>query len=349
MMPVSFSIKLVRALFLTVAVLLGGAIAAGFMAEVWIGMLIGLMAGGFFVVVDALLAQFTIRDFSFGIFGLMAGLLCAFLVIKIGIFQLPWFQNMEDFDSMHIVFEFCLYLVFGFLGITMALRSDRDQFSFIIPYVRFRRDASEGEPVLLDSNVIIDGRVPKVFSTGFLTGNFIIPRFVLDELQRLADSRDPIKSARGKRGLDCVQQLRETKGIEITIHESRAHEGEPVDTLLATLAHELNARLLTNDVNLGKVARLRNVTVLNFNDLTRALEPEVTAGDEFELSLVKPGREKHQAVGYLPNGVMIVVNQASSFMGETVPIVVSGTTQTSAGRLIFADMKRGAAGAKAGE
>ena len=347
-MPVPWSIKLARVLFLMMAVLLGSAIAAGFKAEVWHGTLIGLIAGGFFVLVDALLAQFTFREFSFGVFGLLVGLFCAFLVSKIGIFDLPWFQNMADFESIRTVLDICLYLVFGFLGITLALRSDRDQFSFIIPYVRFRRDASEGEPVLLDSNVIIDGRVPKVFATGFLTGNFIIPRYVLDELQRLADSREPIKSARGKRGLDCVQQLRETKGIELTIHENGSYEGQAVDTLLVTLAHELNARLLTNDVNLGKVARLRNVTVLNFNDLTRALEPEVAVGDEFVLSLVKPGREKHQAVGYLPNGVMIVVNQASSFMGEAVPIVVSGATQTSAGRLIFADLKPAAVAAKPG-
>lgn len=347
-MPVPWSIKLARVLFLMVAVLFGAAIAAGFKAEVWLGTVIGLLGGGFFVLVDSLLARFTFRDFSFGVLGLLVGLFCAFLVTKIGLFDLPWFREMEDFEAIHIVLDICLYLVFGFLGITLALRSDRDQFSFIIPYVRFRRDASEGEPVLLDSNVIIDGRVPKVFATGFLTGNFVIPRFVLDELQRLADSRDPLKSARGKRGLDCVQQLRETKGIEIAIHETEAHEGQPVDTLIVTLAHELNARLLTNDVNLGKVAKLRNVPVLNFNDLTRALEPEVSTGDEFELNLVKPGREKHQAIGYLPNGVMIVVNHAASFMGETVPVVVCGTTQTSAGRLIFADLKPATTPAKAG-
>lgn len=341
-MSTPWSIKLARALFLTVAVLLGAAIAAGFKAEVWIGTLIGLLAGGFFVLVDALLAQFTFREFSFGVFGLLVGLFCAWLVTKIGIFDLPWFRNLDDFESIRVVLDICTYLVFGFLGITLALRSDRDQFSFIIPYVRFRRDASEGEPMLLDSNVIIDGRIPGVFATGFLTGNFVIPRFVLEELQRLADSRDAIKSARGRRGLDCVQLMREAKGIEITIHEGGLHEGEPVDTLLVTLAHELNARLLTNDVNLGKVAKLRNVTVLNFNDLARALEPGVNTGDEFELSLVKGGKDRHQAVGYLPNGAMIVVNHASQFLGETVPIVVSGTTQTSAGRLIFADLKQAA-------
>lgn len=338
-MSTPWSIKLARALFLTVAVLLGAAIAAGFKADVWVGTLLGLLAGGLFVLVDTLLANFSFREFSFGTFGLLVGLFCAWLVTKIGVFDLPWFRNLDDFESIRAVLDICTYLVFGFLGITLALRSDRDQFSFIIPYVRFRRDASEGEPMLLDSNVIIDGRIPRVFKTGFLTGNFIIPRFVIDELQRLADSHDPIKSARGKRGLDCIQGMRETEGIELTVHENGTHDPGPVDALLVTLAHELNARLLTNDVNLGKVAKLRNVTVLNFNDLARALEPELSTGDEFDLNLVKPGKDRHQAVGYLPDGTMIVVNHAAQFLGETVPIVVSGTTQTSAGRLIFADLR----------
>jgi uncharacterized protein YacL len=167
----------------------------------------------------------------------------------------------------------------------------------------------------------------------------VIPRFVLDELQRLADSRDPIKGERGKRGLEVIERMRAATTIEITIHEDTLHENEPVDTRLVTLAREINARLLTNDVNLGKVAQLRGVSVLNFNDLARALQPEVCPGDEFDLSLVKPGKDKHQAVGYLPDGAMIVVNHAVTFIGETVPIVVSGMTHTSAGRLIFAEIR----------
>jgi uncharacterized protein YacL len=339
-MPVPWSIRLVRTLFLTVAVLIGAVIALSFQVPAWVGITVGLAAGGFFVLVDSLLTQFSFREFSFSVFGLLIGMFCAFLVSKIGFFDLPWFSNLDHSpDAIRNIVEICLYCVFGFLGMSLALRSDRDQFSFIIPYVRFRRDASEGEPMLLDSNVIIDGRIPKVFATGFLSGRFVIPRFVLDELQRLADSRDVLKSARGRRGLDCVQMMRETKGVELSFHEDPLHEGQPVDTRLVTLARELNARLLTNDVNLGKVASVRNVTVLNFNDLARALQPEVATGDEFELSLVKPGKDKHQAVGFLPNGAMIVVNQASQFIGETVPITVSGTLQTSAGRLIFAELR----------
>lgn len=338
-MSIPWSIRLVRTLFLTIAVLIGAAIAIGYKQPALLGIVGGLAAGAFFVLVDSLLAQFSFREFSFSVFGLLIGMFCAFLISKIGIFDLPWFRGMEDPDSIRSIVEICLYCIFGFLGITLALRSDRDQFSFIIPYVRFRRDASEGEPMLLDSNVIIDGRIPKVFATGFLSGRFVVPRFVLDELQRLADSREPLKSARGQRGLDCVQAMRETPGLELSIHEDPLHEGQPVDTRLVTLARELNARLLTNDVNLGKVASVRSVNVLNFNDLARALQPEVATGDEFELSLVKPGKDRHQAVGYLPDGAMIVVNHAAQFLGETVPVVVSGTLQTSAGRLIFAELR----------
>ena len=332
-----------RALFLTLAVSVGAAIAVGFKQQVWVGTLAGGLAGLFFVLVDALLAKFTFREFSFSSFGLLTGLFCAWLVTKIGFLELPWMRSLEDYESTKSIIEFCLYFILGFLGITLALRSDRDQFSFIIPYVRFRRDASEGEPMMLDANVIIDGRVPKIFATGFLNGNFVIPRFVLDELQRLADSRDPIKSDRGKRGLDCVQQLRATPGIDITVHENGWHENEPVDTLIVTLARELKARLLTNDVNLGKVASVRGVTVLNFNDLTLALQPELRPGDEMDLTLMKPGKERHQAIGYLANGAMIVVNHAAQCIGDTVPIVVGSALQTSAGRMIFAELKTPAA------
>ena len=338
-MPLPWSIRLARVLFLTMAVLLGAIIAAGYNIPVWQGTVGGIVAGGFFIVVDSLLGRFSFREFSFSTLGLMTGLFCAWLVTKIGFLDLPWFRNFDNTESLKSTIEICIYGALGFLGITLALRSDRDQFSFIIPYVRFRRDASEGEPMLLDTNVIIDGRIPGVFAIGFLTGNFVIPRFVLDELQRLADSHDAIKSGRGKRGLDCVEKLRGTRGMSVTIHESGAHEGEAVDTLIVTLARELHARLLTNDINAGKVARARGVTVLNFNDLARALQPELCPGDEMELSLVKPGKDKHQAVGFLPNGAMIVVNHASQFIGETVPVIVSGTAQTSAGRLIFAELR----------
>ena len=340
-MPVPWSIRLARAVFLTLAVALGAAIAAGFKQPVWHGTAWGFFIGGVFVAVDSMLAQFTFREFSFSTFGLLTGLFCAWLILKIGFFELPWFRALEDADSIRSIIEISTYACLGFLGITLALRSDKDQFCFIIPYVRFRRDASEGEPILLDANVLIDGRVLRVFATGFISGSLVIPRFVLDEIQRMADSREPINSERGRRGLACVEKMRTSPGFDVTIHEDQLHENEPSDTRLITLARELSARLLTHDVNLGKVAAVRGVAVLNFNDLARALQPELCAGDELDLSLIKPGKDKHQAVGYLPDGTMIVVNNAISFIGESVPVVVVNTTQTSAGRLIFAELQMG--------
>lgn len=337
-MSTPWSIRLARALFLLIAVLLGAVIAEGFKVDVWYGTMLGLGAGLFFILVDALLAQFTFREFSSSTFGLMVGLFCGWLIKKIGIFDIPWFRSLEDAEAIKSVFDLCVYVVFGFLGITLALRSDRDQFSFIIPYVRFRRDASEGEPILVDTQTLIDGRIPKVYVTGFLTGSFVIPRFVLEELQSMADSSEVIRAEKGKRGLDCIQKLREIPETELTFHPDLLKEGESAEAKLVQLSRELNARLLTHDTNLSRVADLRNIRVLNFNDLANALEPELKVGDEFVLELVKPGKDKHQAVGYLPDGTMIVVNQAANFLGEVMPIVVSGSLQTSAGRLVFAEL-----------
>lgn len=335
-----FAIQVVRAVFFALSVFLGIAIALGFQHPAWVGAFSGAAFMGLLLLLDRLVERITIREFSHATFGLLIGLFCAWLFTRIGIFQLAWFQSLTESETVRNIVEICTYAVFAFFGITIALRSDRDQFAFLIPYVRFRRDAWEGEPLLLDTNVIIDGRIPGIVQTGFLTGPLVIPRFVLDELQRLADSHDPLKMARGKRGLDAVASMREMGSLEVIIHEDMAPLDAPVDSRLVHLARELNARLLTNDENLAKVARLRGVTVLNFNELAVALHPALAAGDELQLSLVKPGKEKHQAVGYLPDGSMIVVNHAAEKIGETAAVVISGTLPTTAGRLIFAELKK---------
>ncbi len=325
------SIQVVRAVFFALSVFLGIAIALGFQQPAWVGAFSGTAFMGLLLILDRVFERLTIRDLSHATFGLLIGLFCAWLFTRIGVFQLAWFQSLA---------EICTYAVFAFFGISIALRSDRDQFAFLIPYVRFRRDASEGEPLLLDTNVIIDGRIPNVVQTGFVPGALVIPKFVLDELQQLADSRDPLKMERGKRGLDAVAAMRQMRDLEVTIQEDTSSTDAPVDSRLVSLARELNARLLTNDENLAKVARLRGVTVLSFRELAVALQPALATGDEVQLSLVKPGKDKHQAVGYLPDGTMIVVNHAAEKIGQTVAVVISGTLPTSAGRLVFAELKK---------
>src|SRR5947207_6688534 len=227
----------------------------------------------------------------------------------------------------------------------LAMRSNRDEFSLIIPYVRFARETTQHEPLLIDTNVIIDGRIADRCATGFLSRSLIVPRFVLDELQTLADSRDAIKRERGRRGLEILNQLQRSREIELTIHDSGQDDvgNLQVDARLVRAAKLLQARLLTNDQALCQVARLQQVPVLNLNDLSQALRPVVMAGDEMELNLVKEGRDPHQAVGYLPDGTMIVINHARSLIGKTVKIVVSSTLQTAGGRLIFGELKPPAA------
>jgi uncharacterized protein YacL len=219
------------------------------------------------------------------------------------------------------------------------MRSNRDEFSLIIPYVRFAREATQHEPLVVDTNIIIDGRIADLCATGFLSRSLIVPRFVLGELQTLADSRDPLKRERGRRGLDILNQLQQSRDVELTIHEAGADHDMDTDARLVRVAKLLQARLLTNDSALGQVARLQQVPVLNLSDLARALRPNVVAGDELQLSLVKEGRDAHQAVGYLPDGTMIVVNQARPHLGSTKTVVVSSALQTAAGRLIFAELK----------
>jgi uncharacterized protein YacL len=232
-----------------------------------------------------------------------------------------------------------VYCAFGYLGMMLAMRSNRDEFSLIIPYVRFTREATEREPVLVDTNVIIDGRIADLCATGFLSHSLIVPRFVLGELQLLADARDPIKRERGRRGLEILNQLQQSREIELTIHDTADDGDAPVDSRLVRTAKVLQARLLTNDTALCQVARLQQVQTLNLNDLARALRPALVVGDEIDLSLVKEGREPHQAVGYLPDGTMIVVNHARSLLGKSARVVVASALQTAAGRLIFAELK----------
>jgi uncharacterized protein YacL len=223
----------------------------------------------------------------------------------------------------------------------LAMRSNRDEFSLIIPYVRFARETMQHEPLVLDTNVIIDGRIGDLCATGFLSRSLIVPRFVLGELQTLADSRDPLKRERGRRGLDILNELQQSPEIDLTIHESVEDAEQPVDARLVRTARILQARLLTNDNALCQVARLQQVPALNLSDLSRALRPAAVTGDEIELHLVKEGREQHQAVGYLPDGTMIVVNHARAHIGKTAKIAVSSVLQTAGGRLIFAELREG--------
>jgi uncharacterized protein YacL len=196
-----------------------------------------------------------------------------------------------------------------------------------------------GPYLLMDTSVIIDGRIADVCASGFLTGPLAIPRFVLRELQKIADSQDPVKRARGRRGLDVIRTLREQVGIEVRILDDEPSAGGDVDSRLVQLAKERGCGLLTNDVNMHKVAEVQGVRVLNINQLAHALKPIVLPGEELKVRIIKEGREEGQGVGYMEDGTMVVVDNGRRFLGRTVDAIVTSVIQTSAGRMIFTSVK----------
>jgi len=332
-----FTVNLLRVLFITFCAAIGSLISGELQGRTMPGLLIGLLAGLIIVLIDRLLKGISLRAFSSATFGLLLGLIFANLLAASEVLR---FQP----ETTQWVVRLIVYSTFAYLGMMLAMRSNRDEFSLIIPYVRFTRETMEHESLVLDTSVIIEGRIADLCATGFISRSLIVPRFVLSELQALADSHEPVKRDRGRRGLEILNQLQNAREIELRIHESEAEEG-PVDERLVRTAKLLQARLLTNDNALGQIARLQQVPTLNLNDLIRALRPTVAAGDELELQLVKEGREAHQAVGYLADGTMIVVNHARSQIGTTAKIVVSSALQTAGGRLVFAELKESTASA----
>jgi uncharacterized protein YacL len=330
------TINLLRLLFVTFCAAVGANISLAFVGNLWPGLFLGTAFGLLIVLIDRLLKGVSLRLFSSATFGLLLGLIFANLLMASDLLR---YQSETTQWAARLI----VYAAFAYLGMMLAMRSSRDEFSLILPYVRFARETTQHEPLVLDSNVIIDGRIADLCGTGFLSRSFIVPRFVLDELQTLADSRDPIKRERGRRGLEILNGLQRSREIELNIHETG--EGDVdlgVDARLVRTAKVLKARLLTNDHALSQVARLQQVAVLNLVDLVRALRPNVVTGEEIELNLIKEGREPHQAVGYLPDGTMIVVNHARPYVGKTARVIISSALQTSAGRLIFAELKNGA-------
>ncbi|WP_309716282.1 PIN domain-containing protein [Armatimonas sp.] len=225
---------------------------------------------------------------------------------------------------------------------TAAALSMREELHFYMPSSP-KEDVEETLPPavfkILDTNVIIDGRIADIARAGFVEGTIYIPGFVLDELQHIADSSDGLKRARGRRGLDILNQMQKELTLVVRSYDKMAPEKEEVDSRLVKLAKALNGSLVTNDFNLNKVAELQGVPVLNINELANALKPIVLPGEEMRVAVVKEGREQHQGIGYLDDGTMIVIEGGRKALGETADVIVSSLLQTTAGKMIFAHMR----------
>ena len=325
----------IRIFFLSLCTLGGYAVSQvqpDFVESPVLGVVIGFGFGGLLIAIDEMLKGFSLRAFSATTFGLLLGSLVALLVDRSGLFD-----NTEDHTRWTI--RMCLFLAFGYIGMILAMRSNKEDFSLIIPYVRFSRQNKPDNLLLLDTSVIIDGRIADLIETNFLEGIIIVPRFVLRELQQIADSADAVKRARGRRGLDMLSRIQRNQKVEVKIHDGDFPEEIGVDAKLVRLARNLNAKLFTNDYNLGKIAELSSVAHINLHEISKSLKAVILPGEVLSLKIIREGKDKGQGVGYLPDGTMVVVNNGHNHVGQQLEVTVQSLIQTGAGVIVFADIR----------
>ena len=296
------------------------------------GMIIGFGFGGLLIAVDEMLKGFSLRAFSAITFGLLLGTVVALLIDHSGLFE-----NADT--QQRWLIRLGLFLSFGYIGIILAMRSNKEDFSLIIPYVRFSPQNKPDNLLLLDTSVIIDGRIADLIEAKFLEGLIVVPRFVLRELQQVADSADAIKRARGRRGLEMLNRIQRNTTMEVRIHDGDFPEEKEVDAKLVRLARNLNARLYTNDYNLSKVAELQKVSCLNLHEVAKCLKVILLPGEMLQVKVVREGKDKGQGLGYLPDGTMVVVTNGQSHIGQQVEVQVQSLLQTGAGIIVFAEIK----------
>lgn len=288
--------------------------------------------------IDSELQHISAHDLIMGIVGLIVGLIIAFLISQI-------YSGIGN-DTIQVALNIVTYVLMGYLGIVIVSKRGQE---ILLSWLTIRRSSTgkpkaksgDATPKVLDTSVIIDGRIADIMKTGFIEGNIVIPEFVLVELRHIADSSDGLKRNRGRRGLDILNRIQTEYGIEIynTDKEKGLDDIPEVDVKLLKLAQNINGKVVTNDFNLNKVAMIKGVEVLNINELANTLKPVVLPGEEMSLFLVKEGKENNQAVAYLDDGTMIVVEEGRKFIGQTINATVTSVLQTSAGRMIFAKPK----------
>ncbi len=343
----SLALIILRFLFLLVAGAL--AIFVGFSSpdspkmlahEQWLAF--GSVVGVALIVlgVDILIGDKQLDTISAVYFGLIVGL---FLTFVAGFVVSPFLDLItgprppdEPPPFLHNAVQLVIGMSLCYSCISLLIQT-RNDFRFIIPYVEFSKEVKGLKPYVLDTSVVIDGRIADVVETSVLDSQLIMPRFVLAELQSIADSSDRLRRSRGRRGLDILNRLRTNEEIDLQMYDRELAEfsGQPVDLKLVLLAKHLDGKIVTNDYNLNKVARLHGVKVVNLNDLANALKPIFLPGEHMAVSVVKQGEEPGQGVGYLDDGTMVVVEGGRDKIGCEVEIVVTSVLQTSAGRMIF--------------
>jgi len=287
------------------------------------------------------LQKFTIQSIAFSAIGLIIGLLIAYLLNQ------PLY--MIKIPYIGLAGSVLLYIFFGYLGVRIpakkiddinaSLKNISQDSENIRKSAKDKSKSTKPTPKILDTSVIIDGRIADIVKTGFIEGPLVIPEFVLEELQHIADSSDALKRNRGRRGLDILNRIQNELDTEIIIHDKKFEDIAEVDSKLLKLTQMLKGKIITNDYNLNKVAEVQRIEVLNINDLANALKPVVLPGEEMTVQVIRDGKEAGQGLAYLDDGTMIVIESGRKYIGENIDVIVTSVLQTSAGRMIFAKPK----------
>ncbi len=295
------------------------------------GIIAGVVLGLVVVGIEVRLSRVTMKTVVFGCLGLLLGLLICNVLINTVFIDLQIADYAKNFYPL-------IYSFFAYVGFALAAKKAYyTNFSKMIPFLSTKPESESYK--ILDTSVIIDGRIYDICETDFLEGIIIVPQFVLIELQHIADSSDGLKRNRGRRGLDVLNKLQKLNQIEVRVVENDFPKIPEVDSKLVALAREMGAKILTNDFNLNKVAELQGVSVLNINLLSNALKPVVLPGEILKVYLIKEGKESGQAVAYLDDGTMVVVDNGRNQLGSNVDVTVTSVLQTTAGRMIFGKIK----------
>lgn len=336
------TLRVIRLFFLLLCLLGGWLISYGIPEwdeYRWLAVFVGGSIGALVILVDILLKGFSLRGMSALTFGLFIGWAVAQFIATSPLFDVP-FEELDETttiltQNMYLV-RLVLFVILMYLGAVIALRG-KDEFNLVIPYVRFVPHGVDTPIAIIDTSALIDGRIASICESRFMGHALVIPRFVIDELQSIADSPDPDRQVRGRKGIATLNRLRELPYVDLRINDSTVDHREKVDAKLVFLAQSLKAKLLTTDYNLAQVAEFHKIDWLNLNALAKALNPELVNGDTLEIKLVKAGKDPRQAVGYLADGSMVVASNSTEQIGQTIRVRVDSIIPSAGGKMIFAE------------
>ncbi len=300
----------------------------------WIPVFTALILSGVFLAVDLLTPRKKISLVSGVVFGLIAGLIAAWVFSNVIDLVVQTWDLQDTLGGFATAIKVLLGVSLSYLGITMVLQT-QDEFRLVIPYVEFAKQMRGPLPMVLDTSALIDARIADIAASCLIQQTVVIPEFVLEELQVLADSRDRMKRNKGRRGLDIAQKLERMSGVDVVLDKTPTQK-KGVDLALVELCSRMPAMMVTLDVALIRIATIQKIKVLNVNDLANALKPVVIPGKMITVELIKPGEQHGQAVGYLEDGTMVVAEDGYPYIGQTRDLVITSSMQTAAGRLLFA-------------